>query len=66
MSEVTAADILSLVIYVAIHAGIIFVAYSAGHNDGWRKGYLDRKDFDKTIRDTLHASHNTGGHYTRR
>lgn len=57
MSEIDIEDILSLIVSVFIHSVLIFVAYRIGYNDGWREGYLDRKDFEKTVRDTIHAPH---------
>lgn len=47
------SDILSLVLSVSVHAVLLFVAYSAGRNDGYREGYLDDKDFEKTVQDTF-------------
>lgn len=48
MPKIMTPDILSLVISVSIHAVLLFVAYNVGYNDGWRKGYLDDNDFEKT------------------
>ena len=53
MPKIMISDLLSLAIYGSIHAVLLFVAYSAGHNDGYREGYLDSKDFDKTMQDTF-------------
>lgn len=47
------SDILSLVLSVSVHAVLLFVAYSAGRNDGYQEGYLDDKDFEKTVQDTF-------------
>ena len=54
MPKIMTPDILSLVISVSIHAVLLFVAYNVGYNDGWRKGYLDDNDFEKTVQDTFH------------
>lgn len=53
MPKIMMPDILSLVISVSIHTVLLCVAYRAGHNDGYREGYLDSKDFDKTVQDTF-------------
>lgn len=53
MPKIMIPDILSLVISVSIHTVLLFVAYRAGHNDGYREGYLDDKVFEKTVQDTF-------------
>lgn len=53
MPKIMISDLLSLAIYVSIHAVLLFVAYRAGHNDGYREGYLDYKYFEKTVQDTF-------------
>lgn len=53
MPKIMIPDILSLVISVFIHTVLLFVAYRAGHNNGYREGYLDYKYFEKTVQDTF-------------
>jgi len=53
MPKIMIPDILSLVISVSIHTVLLCVAYRAGHNYGYREGYLDDKMFEKTVQDTF-------------
>lgn len=53
MPKIMISDVLSLIFSVFIHAVLLFVAYRAGHNDGYREGYLDDKEFEKTVQDTF-------------
>lgn len=50
------SDILSDAIYAGAILIFCFVAYGAGLNDGWSKGYKDAIDFGNTIHNTLAAS----------
>lgn len=56
MSEVSMSEILSLILSVFIHAVLLIVAYHIGYQDGWEKGYMDDKDFEKTVRDTFRVA----------
>lgn len=53
MPKIMISDVLSLIISIFIHAVLLFVAYRAGRNDGYREGYLDDKEFEKTVQYTF-------------
>lgn len=68
MPKIMIPDILSLIISVFIHTVLLFVAYRAGHNDGYREGYLDSKDFEKNGAGYVpsYSAHPNGSHTRRR
>lgn len=55
MSEVSMSEVLSMIFSVFIHAILLFIAYQIGRDDGWEEGYMDNRDFEKTVQDTFRA-----------
>lgn len=53
MSEVSVSEVLSMIFSVLIRAVLLFIAYQIGRDDGWKEGYMDNRDFEKTVRDTF-------------
>ena len=56
MSEVSVSEVLSMIFSVLIRAVLLFIAYQIGRDDGWEEGYMDNRDFEKTVRDTFRAA----------
>lgn len=55
MSKALLSEILSIIFSVFIHAVLLFIAYQIGRDDGWKEGYMDNSDFEKTVQDTFRA-----------